>query len=227
KPSRQRPPHPHRRPRVQPDHAASVSRYDLGAARKRGLLRDETLGARVVFRVALNLGSRKFVMSQRRSAQLGEEMVHTGKCRGYDWLVSEAQISGLDDLVRRFHPGLFLCVTAFDSGPMRLGDDDISRGWSAKGDVMISPPLNESIDLPQTNMTNGTSFPMRHSLSLLRRSLSTTEASRWSRRRKSTRCCIPPAKSPIGSRHCRSGFGHSSNASIPRVTSRWATMISS
>src|SRR5262245_27310669 len=87
-------------------------------------------------------------------------MVHIGKYRGYDWLATGAQIESLGDLMRQYHPGSFLCVTAFDGGPLRLDDDEISRGWRAQGDVMISPPLNESIDLPQDQYDEWYIFPL-------------------------------------------------------------------
>jgi hypothetical protein len=86
-------------------------------------------------------------------------MVHTGKCRGYHWLVSEAEIECLDELVLRFHPGLFVCVTACDSGPVRLSQDEVSRGWSTQGKVAISPPLSGSVDIPRDQYDKWYIFP--------------------------------------------------------------------
>ncbi len=76
-------------------------------------------------------------------------MVDTGKQGGHHWLVSPSQVWPLTDLVLRFHHGLHLCVTAFDSGPIRPSEDEIAQGWTMQGNVMVSPPLNSTLSIPR------------------------------------------------------------------------------
>ena len=75
-------------------------------------------------------------------------MIQTGECHGYHWLVTPAQIRQLTDLAAHFHSGLRLCITAFDSGVIRPDDHELAIGWSVQGEVMVSPPLAEDIDIP-------------------------------------------------------------------------------
>ena len=75
-------------------------------------------------------------------------MIYTGSHGEYSWLVSGSQIWSLTDLVLRFHRGLRLCITCFDSGPLRLVDEEIAQGWTTQGQVTISPPLIEGMSIP-------------------------------------------------------------------------------
>jgi len=49
----------------------------------------------------------------------------------------------------RFHPGSRLCITAFDSGPIRPSPEEQARGWTARGNVTVGPPLAEGFDIPR------------------------------------------------------------------------------
>lgn len=75
-------------------------------------------------------------------------MVHTGQQGEYRWLVSGPEIGDLADIVVRFHLGLRLCITAFDSGPLRLTKEELEQGWSTNRSVAISPPIVESVVIP-------------------------------------------------------------------------------
>ena len=75
-------------------------------------------------------------------------MVHTGEHDEYHWLVSTSQIWPLTDLMLRFNGGLHVCITSFDSGPIRLSQEEISQGWSMQGKVAISPPIIDSLTIP-------------------------------------------------------------------------------
>src|SRR5262245_22659812 len=75
-------------------------------------------------------------------------MIHTGSHGEYSWLVSGSQIWSLTDLVLQFHSGLRLCITSFDSGPLRLANEEIAHGWTTQGEVTISPPIIEGMSIP-------------------------------------------------------------------------------
>jgi hypothetical protein len=75
-------------------------------------------------------------------------VLHTGKHGQYWWLVSEHQVRSLVDLVVQFHSRLRLCVTSFDSAPLRPTDEEVAEGWSTQGDVAISPPIINGMWIP-------------------------------------------------------------------------------
>jgi hypothetical protein len=76
-------------------------------------------------------------------------MVHTGQHGEFDWLVSTDQTWDLAEIVVRFHLGLRLCITAFDSGPLRLTTEELEQGWTKQRDVAISPPIADLLEIPQ------------------------------------------------------------------------------
>jgi acetyl esterase/lipase len=75
-------------------------------------------------------------------------MIHTGEYGEYRWLVSGSQIWPLSGLVLGSHRRLRLCITSFDSGPLRLADEEVAQGWTTQGDVAISPPVSEGLAVP-------------------------------------------------------------------------------
>jgi len=76
-------------------------------------------------------------------------MVHVGERGEYHWLVSQAEVFDLTGLVLRYHRGLRLCVSSCDSRPLRLGQEELARGWTTRGEVAVSPPLEEALPIPQ------------------------------------------------------------------------------
>jgi len=76
------------------------------------------------------------------------QMVNTGEHNEYYWLVSATEIRTLADLVVEFHRGLRLCITSFDSGPLRLSEEELAAGWVARNEVAVSPPLDGNVDIP-------------------------------------------------------------------------------
>ncbi len=76
--------------------------------------------------------------------------MQTGQHGRFNWLVSTSpySIPSLAELTVRHHPALCLCITAFDSGPIRPGPEELDGGWTTQGEVMISPPLAEGLDIP-------------------------------------------------------------------------------
>ncbi len=75
-------------------------------------------------------------------------MIDTGKHGEYRWLVSGREVASLPDLVCRFHRRLHLCITCFDSGPLRIMDEEVAQGWTTQGEVVISPPLADGMPIP-------------------------------------------------------------------------------
>jgi hypothetical protein len=76
-------------------------------------------------------------------------MLFSGRRADYQWLVSGPEIRDLTELLVRFHLGLRLCVTSFDSGPLRLAREELEQGWRMVRHLAISPPINESLVIPQ------------------------------------------------------------------------------
>jgi hypothetical protein len=73
---------------------------------------------------------------------------HIGQKSEYQWLVSQPEIRQLDEIVARFHLGLRLCVTSFDSGPLRLTKEEFEQGWTTQRGIVVSPPIEESLVIP-------------------------------------------------------------------------------
>ncbi len=77
-----------------------------------------------------------------------KERIFTGTNDGYHWLVTSLDFPELPQIAVRHHLGLHLCITAYDSGPLRPSDDEVALGWFLQGEVMVSPPLTASLDIP-------------------------------------------------------------------------------
>lgn len=75
-------------------------------------------------------------------------MVHSGRHGHFHWLVAPSSLPSLGETAVRFHLGLRLCITAFDSGAILPSPEEQAAGWVARGSVMISPPLAEGLDIP-------------------------------------------------------------------------------
>jgi hypothetical protein len=75
-------------------------------------------------------------------------MVRSGQHGRFHWLVASSSLPSLAAATVRFHPGSRLCITAFDSGPIRPGPEEEVRGWMTRGNVMVSPPLAEGLEIP-------------------------------------------------------------------------------
>jgi hypothetical protein len=48
----------------------------------------------------------------------------------------------------RFHPQARLCITACDGGPISPCPEEQARGWIVRGNVLVSPPLAEGLEIP-------------------------------------------------------------------------------
>lgn len=67
---------------------------------------------------------------------------------GWQWFVSNSRLNDLLRLVVRGHLGHRLWITAFDGGPICPSAQEIVRGWKVVDSAMVSPPLEEGIDVP-------------------------------------------------------------------------------
>ena len=47
----------------------------------------------------------------------------------------------------RLHPGARLCITSYDSHPLRPDPEEEARGWTTTGKFMISPPVAEGLEI--------------------------------------------------------------------------------
>jgi hypothetical protein len=69
----------------------------------------------------------------------------------YQWLVAK---HSFDDLIERCPEillGKFLAITAFDSGPLLLNDEEKAAGWESRGEIAYSPKIADMENLPYDN----------------------------------------------------------------------------
>jgi hypothetical protein len=74
--------------------------------------------------------------------------IYTGEHEGYHWLVAPDVALSQLEVVLQFHQGLRLCITSYDSGVIRPNDSETAVGWTMRRDVMVSPPLTSSLEIP-------------------------------------------------------------------------------
>lgn len=65
----------------------------------------------------------------------------------YLWLTADELPNLIAQLVEH-HPRAHLLVTSFDSGPLILGKEELTSGWTQIGSLVISPPLTKKIQIP-------------------------------------------------------------------------------
>jgi hypothetical protein len=75
-------------------------------------------------------------------------MVWSGQHGRFHWLVAPSSLPSVEEATVRFHAGLRLCITSFDSGPIRPSPEEQARGWVTRGSIMVSPPRAEVLDIP-------------------------------------------------------------------------------
>jgi hypothetical protein len=75
-------------------------------------------------------------------------VIYTGTHVEYEWIVSSAEIRAIPKIVVEQHQRLRLCITAFDGGVIRPGAEEIAIGWTMRNEVMVSPPLTQSVKIP-------------------------------------------------------------------------------
>jgi hypothetical protein len=75
-------------------------------------------------------------------------VIRTGQTGRFFWLVAPSPLASLAETTVRYHPGLRLCITAFDSGPILPDPEETALGWTTVGKVLASPPLSDGVDIP-------------------------------------------------------------------------------
>jgi hypothetical protein len=75
-------------------------------------------------------------------------VIRTGRQGLYNWLVVPTSSTSLVEWTIRFHPGLRLCITAFDGGSISPSPEELAEGWITRGKVLVSPPLAEGLHIP-------------------------------------------------------------------------------
>src|SRR5207249_3702271 len=86
--------------------------------------------------------------SGRLNSWADEFMTRTGTRTHFRWLETSASILSLPEIITRLHRGLRLAIVAFDSGPIQPTIEEQRGGWSARGTVMVSPPLQPGLEIP-------------------------------------------------------------------------------
>ena len=81
-------------------------------------------------------------------------MIDVGQQEGYYWLVSESEIRALPELAERFHVGLQLWFTAFDSSPFRPAPEEIEQGWREHAGYALSPVIDDTFRIPTYDRFN-------------------------------------------------------------------------
>ena len=70
----------------------------------------------------------------------------TGSHGTYQWLTSgQHDLAALLQLCPQVVLGKYIAVTSFDSGPLKLNDDEVSTGWKTRNDIAYSPRI-QSVD---------------------------------------------------------------------------------
>lgn len=77
------------------------------------------------------------------------EVFGTGSREGYEWAVSERVMNDLFRVCPEVTIGKFAAVTAVDSAPMRLSEQQKDFGWTTEGGIAYSPRIADTDSVPQ------------------------------------------------------------------------------
>ncbi len=77
-----------------------------------------------------------------------DDPLTTGTHGKWTWIVVRQMIRELPALTLKHHEAQRLCITAFDSGAITPSDDERALGWTLVNNIMVSPPLTTSLDIP-------------------------------------------------------------------------------
>jgi hypothetical protein len=73
----------------------------------------------------------------------------TGEWRNFHWFqASDLSLGALAMAVPELLRDRFVLVTSFDSGPLRLTNDEIASGWRQAGSLAVSPKSPSPSSLP-------------------------------------------------------------------------------
>ena len=77
-----------------------------------------------------------------------DDRIFMGAHEKWSWIVVREMIRDLPSLIAKYHADQRLCITAFDSGPIKPSPEERGIGWALIGDVMVSPPLTPQLHIP-------------------------------------------------------------------------------
>jgi len=69
----------------------------------------------------------------------------------YYWTVFTEPMLDLANTVIQSHIKSFLHITSFDSGPLRINDEEKIQGWQQMDTIAVSPSLNQGTEVPYDN----------------------------------------------------------------------------
>ena len=75
-------------------------------------------------------------------------VLQRGEHGSFQWLVSSEPLPSLVEVAVRYHTGLRLCITSFDSGPISPTPEELNAGWTKSANIMVSPPLADGLEVP-------------------------------------------------------------------------------
>jgi hypothetical protein len=73
----------------------------------------------------------------------------TGKNGIYSWLICDCSLGELVKRCPEIVLGYYIAITAFDSGPLKLSEDEQKRGWREESPVAWSPKVSSTDILPR------------------------------------------------------------------------------
>jgi hypothetical protein len=77
-------------------------------------------------------------------------MLEAGQQGEYRWFSGRVRADeSLSELTVACHLGLRLAISSFDSGRLRPTADEVADGWTERGDLALSPPLQAGMNVPQ------------------------------------------------------------------------------
>jgi len=78
-----------------------------------------------------------------------DRLLQTGSMNGYQWLVSTDKEFNVLERCPDVVLGKYVAITSFDSGPLRLTEEERSAGWSSQCGVAYSPKVQRADTVPQ------------------------------------------------------------------------------
>ncbi|MEP6663418.1 MAG: hypothetical protein ABJC04_07105 [Verrucomicrobiota bacterium] len=87
------------------------------------------------------------------------QRIETSKHGDYWWLTSDSSLGILLEHCPEIVLGRFVAVTAFDSSPLKLTQDELNRGWSENDCVAWSPKILTTDILPHDGWDEWYIFP--------------------------------------------------------------------
>ena len=77
-----------------------------------------------------------------------DHFLETGSSGGYQWLVSTDRQFDVLEFCPDVVIGKYVAITSFDSGPLRLTEEQKSAGWASEGGIAYSPKIADVKAVP-------------------------------------------------------------------------------